>query len=157
MVVCFMMMATFVLAEPGVSNMVSIGTVLDTSTGLVWLKNANCFGQLRWSEAMSSAASLKYGMCCLTDGSTAGQWQLPTKVELMNRQKNRKGFDNVKASYYWTSSSKYPPPEVGDTSEEFIPRRWLRSKSRGELLTTLTASFAGNRVHCNIEIWRMFA
>jgi hypothetical protein len=97
--VCFMMMATMAWALPGVPN----GTVTDGN--LVWLQNANCFGGQNWSQAMSSAASLKSGSCGLTDGSTAGQWRLPTKEELQSRLRNQSGFNNVQAGYYWSSRS----------------------------------------------------
>jgi hypothetical protein len=78
------------------------GTVTDG--GLVWLKNADCFGKQNWNQAMNSAAGLKSGMCGLTDGSTAGQWRLPTKDELVSRQRNQQGFNSVKDNY-WSSSS----------------------------------------------------
>jgi len=41
------------------------GTVRDTSTGLIWLKNANCFGTKAWQDAMDTAASLADGQCGL--------------------------------------------------------------------------------------------
>jgi len=53
------------------------GTVTDTNTNLVWLKNANCFGKITWQQAMDAAAALASGQCGLTDGSVAGQWRLP--------------------------------------------------------------------------------
>ena len=54
------------------------GTVTDTSTGLVWLKSANCFGETSWSSAKSSVAGLAHGQCGLTDNSSAGDWSLPS-------------------------------------------------------------------------------
>ena len=48
------------------------GVVTDTMTGLVWLKNANCFGQQVWATAIISATALASGTCGLTDGSVAG-------------------------------------------------------------------------------------
>ena len=58
------------------------GTVSDNLTGLIWLKNANCFGQKDWATAMSDADNLSNGTCGLTDGSSAGDWRLPNRVEL---------------------------------------------------------------------------
>jgi hypothetical protein len=75
------------------------GTVTDCRTGLVWLKNAKCSdqaggvtpsdGNLSWHDAMKWAAEL-YGdgtsgptVCSLTDGSSRGDWRLPTKTEWM--------------------------------------------------------------------------
>ena len=57
------------------------GTVTDNNTNLVWLKDAYCFGEQNWDDAMSTAASLATGSCGLTDGSLAGYWRLPTKEE----------------------------------------------------------------------------
>ena len=58
------------------------GTIRDNVSGLLWLKNANCFGTENWVTAMSSAATLASGECSLTDESEAGDWRLPTKEEL---------------------------------------------------------------------------
>jgi hypothetical protein len=59
----------------------SDGTITDNRTGLIWLKNANCFGRQDWSTAMASARSLANGACGLRDGSSARQWRLPSKDE----------------------------------------------------------------------------
>jgi len=58
------------------------GTVTDKLTGLIWLKNANCFGEVNWQTALNNANSLANGHCGLTDNSTAGQWRLPNLAEL---------------------------------------------------------------------------
>lgn len=57
------------------------GTVTDRLTGLIWLKNANCFGGKTYQDANQAAADLAAGQCGLTDGSSAGAWRLPTKPE----------------------------------------------------------------------------
>ncbi|MCK5524877.1 MAG: HEAT repeat domain-containing protein [Thiomargarita sp.] len=57
------------------------GTVTNNKTGLIWLKNANCFGKQNWKMAMRSAAKLAHGQCGLRDGSKAEMWRLPTKEE----------------------------------------------------------------------------
>ncbi len=57
------------------------GTVHDQVTNLIWLKNANCFGQLYYAAANNAAAGLENGECSLTDGSSPGDWRLPTKSE----------------------------------------------------------------------------
>lgn len=57
------------------------GTVTDTVTGLIWLKNANCFSTKTYSAANQAAAGLAAGQCSLTDGSSAGDWRLPSKAE----------------------------------------------------------------------------
>jgi len=72
--------------------------------GLVWLKNANCFGEKTWDEAKADAASLHTGMCGLTDGSAAGQWRLPTARELQSLSSYLGQLDNKPQSMiYWSS------------------------------------------------------
>ncbi len=57
------------------------GTVTDTRSGLVWLKNAKCFNATEWHDAMLTTAGLSTGRCGLTDGSAPGDWRLPTRDE----------------------------------------------------------------------------
>lgn len=60
------------------------GTVTDVATGLVWLKNANCFGELDYTTgALPAVAALSHGTCGLTDGSKPGDWRLPTYDEFL--------------------------------------------------------------------------
>lgn len=57
------------------------GTVTDTVTGLIWLKDANCFGSQNYATANNTAAALSDGQCSLTDNSQPGDWRLPTRTE----------------------------------------------------------------------------
>jgi hypothetical protein len=57
------------------------GTVTDTTTGVIWLKNAGCLASQDWETATASAAGLESGGCGLTDNSSPGSWRLPTKGE----------------------------------------------------------------------------
>ena len=93
------------------------GTVKDNLTGLIWLKDADCFSTRTWAQALSDANSLANGSCGLTDGSSAGNWRLPNRKELRSlinySQANSaawlnlpaQGFSNVQADYYWSSST----------------------------------------------------
>jgi probable HAF family extracellular repeat protein len=58
------------------------GTVRDELTGLIWLENANCFGPRRWVDALTDCNNLASGECGLSDGSSAGDWHLPSIREL---------------------------------------------------------------------------
>lgn len=64
------------------------GTITNTRTKLIWLKNANPDaanangGLMTWADAGTYCSNLKSGIAGLTDGSTAGQWRLPTVQEL---------------------------------------------------------------------------
>ena len=89
------------------------GTMLDTSSSLRWLKNANCFEAQKWDAAISSAASLAAPSCGLSDGSAAGDWHLPAIEELRifvdagyrYNTLTTAGFSNVQANIYWSSST----------------------------------------------------
>jgi hypothetical protein len=91
------------------------GTVTDTLTGLVWLKNANCFGTRTWTTALNDANNLANGACGLSDGSTAGQWRLPNVNELESLTHaeeansatwlNTQGFPTAQSDWYWSSTT----------------------------------------------------
>lgn len=68
------------------------GTVTDNLTGLIWLKNANCFGMRNWWEALSDCNGLTNGQCGLTDGSSGGDWRLPNVFEL----------ESLRDMHYWS-------------------------------------------------------
>jgi Protein of unknown function (DUF1566)/Collagen triple helix repeat (20 copies)/IPT/TIG domain len=59
------------------------GTVTDTQTGLIWLKNADCLAHsgTDFQSANTVAANLASGQCGLTDESGSGNWRLPTQQE----------------------------------------------------------------------------
>lgn len=90
------------------------GTVTDNLTGLIWLKNANCFNSNTWLQALSAANTLASGACNLTDNSVAGNWRLPnvneleSLIDLQNINPalpTQNAFGNVQSQYYWTSST----------------------------------------------------
>ena len=99
------------------------GTVTDTLTGLVWLKDANCFGERMWSQALSDCSGLSDGLCGLSDNSSSGDWNLPNTSEL-NSLLHRgfynptlsdtdgtgpwsqgDPFTNVQSNFYWTATT----------------------------------------------------
>ena len=105
------------------------GTVTDSLTDLVWLKNANCTdtvggvrknvgaypGVLNWTRALIWSNALASGKCGLKDGSAAGDWRLPNRRELESLvDLSQAGpalpaghpFLNVLLTrYYWSSST----------------------------------------------------
>lgn len=90
------------------------GTVTDSLTGLVWLKNANCFGLKTWNAALISANGLTTGICGLTDGSLGGQWRVPSIIELesiIDESSSNPAlplghpFISVQNSFYWSSTT----------------------------------------------------
>ena len=100
------------------------GTVTDNLSGLIWLKNANCTDTsgtisktsetMTWTSALTWSNNLANGLCGLTDGSTAGQWRLPNREELLSLVDQSAYnpalptghlFTSVQSNSYWSSSS----------------------------------------------------
>ena len=117
------------------------GTVADARTGLVWLKNANPYGLMTWYESVTYCSSLASGTAGLTDGSTAGQWRLPSKEELEGIGTDPPAtwelgvptvtwtipgapFTNVQTGGYWSSTDLADHPD----------HVWLMRMSSGSVL-----------------------
>jgi hypothetical protein len=86
------------------------GTVTDDTTGLIWLKDANCFGPLPWQEATTAVAGLADGQCGLSDGSSAGDWRVPEKGELLNLISELCDYpvlSNVVGTNQWTKGNPF--------------------------------------------------
>ncbi|MBF0476800.1 MAG: DUF1566 domain-containing protein [Deltaproteobacteria bacterium] len=89
------------------------GTVTDLKTGLIWLKKADCFGRLKWGDAITACQNLSDGQCGLKDGSKAGDWRLPTIDELKSLVHDDDGhfsrpgdpFVGVQSDHYWSSTT----------------------------------------------------
>jgi hypothetical protein len=108
------------------------GTVTDTLTGLVWLKQANAI-HLPWTQALAAVQALASGQYGLTDGSTAGSWRMPTRREMQSLadriQNNHADYFNytfrnldgttfqapvfssfISYQFYWTSTTDAADP-----------------------------------------------
>lgn len=106
------------------------GTVRDNLTGLMWLRVANCFGALRWPQALTAANMLAHGQCGLTDKSRLGDWRLPNVNELRSlvavdfiqpALSNAAGtaqwtegnvFSGAQVNVYWSSTTLATRPDV---------------------------------------------
>ena len=92
------------------------GTITDTMTGLVWLKNAGCFNPSVWGDALAAVSALASGACGLTDRSAAGDWRMPnlneleSLVDVSNSHPALSAghpFLNVSPAIYWSSTSYF--------------------------------------------------
>jgi len=100
----------------------SDGTVTDNVSGLIWLKNANCYGTRNWQTALNDSNALASGSCGLTDSSVAGDWRLPNVRELaslVDYQTNPAPtlptghpFTSVVSNGYWSSTSYVLSPSL---------------------------------------------
>jgi len=99
------------------------GTVTDNLTGLIWLKNANLFGDVSWLQAQENAAALSSGSAGLTDGSKPGDWRMPNINELQSLLDLDRSngpslpedhpFDNLMCANYWSTTSVAVAPPLG--------------------------------------------
>ncbi len=109
------------------------GTLSDTVTGLTWLKKADCVSQ-SWSGALTAINSLANGQCGLTDGSSAGDWRMPNRSEMLSLSDRAPTFPQanyfngiaggsnvtgpvifnnfIVSDYYWTSTT-----DAADTTQ----------------------------------------
>jgi hypothetical protein len=91
------------------------GTATDNLTGLTWLQDAGCFGDLDWSEAFDEVAALNAGSkSCGYYTGTFSDWRLPNIRELLSlvdygvvnpAMPSDNPFLNLSFDNYWTSST----------------------------------------------------
>jgi hypothetical protein len=81
------------------------GTITDSVTGLIWLKQGNCI-QDTWAGALTDISQLASGQCELTDGSTAGQWRMPNRREMQSLQD--RGQNNHALYFDETFATAFP-------------------------------------------------
>ena len=102
------------------------GTVTDNQTGLIWLKDANCYEDQNWHDATSMTDNLKAGECNLTDGSKPGDWYIPQLNEfhqllhgVYEQSDTPDMFNNAQREErnYWTNSTE-PGSELGSGNNE---------------------------------------
>lgn len=86
------------------------GTVTDPLTGLIWMSDTTCAGNLDWSSAVAYCNSLAAGSCSLQDDSEAGDWRLPTVREmrsLINLGYNGPALSNAAGNGQWTAGDPF--------------------------------------------------
>jgi hypothetical protein len=96
------------------------GTVTDRLTKLVWLRDADRFGEVTWLDALRLCRELSAGGE-LDDGSAAGDWRLPNIKELLSLVSyggaapalpSGHPFQRVRNAIYWTSTSLASAPAL---------------------------------------------
>ena len=120
------------------------GTVTDSLTGLMWLKDGGCMKK-RWSDALNiigdfNANPPRYS--CLGYTANYNDWRMPNVKELesmINYETsdaagwlNSAGFTNVKYSSYWSST----------TSQKSAAQAWMMNmKKSGKLLQNKKSNY----------------
>lgn len=96
----------------------SDGTIRDNLTNLVWMKNANCWGTLNWSTALTKIQDLNGATAtpatCTGYTGTHKDWRLPDVRELKSlidlshtnpALPTGHPFTGVQSYYYWSSTT----------------------------------------------------
>ncbi|EKD38303.1 MAG: APHP protein, partial [uncultured bacterium] len=94
------------------------GTITNNLTGQVWLKDAGCFGKVRWD--MVDKAFLRFNhkprkFNCAEYTGDYDDWTLPSQDDLLGMIKRQqeteplvwleeRGFKNIQPMYYWSST-----------------------------------------------------
>ena len=106
------------------------GTVTDSVTGLIWLKQADCLAASDYATANRLAAVLQERRCGLRDGSNKGDWRLPTDAEWRATLGPPGGlgstpFVGVQAGSYWSATTNVDRPDAA----------WVADLQTGAVLT----------------------
>ena len=93
------------------------GTVTDSLTGLMWLKDGGCM-KAKWQSAITAVAGLNNHQVqnnCAGYTGNYSDWRLPTVNELKSlvnygaadsaQWLNSEGFVNMQSTYYWSATS----------------------------------------------------
>lgn len=107
------------------------GTITDGLTGLMWLKDANCFGKMRWQDGLDAVAGFNgnpSGYDCQDYTAGYTDWRLPNVNELeslVNAGKlvnaawlGENGFVDLQPDYYWSSTTM--AKNNGDVSHAYV-------------------------------------
>ncbi len=110
------------------------GTITDSLTGLMWLKDANCFGKMRWQDGLNAVASFNsnpWDYDCQDYTTDYTDWRLPNINELESLVNagatvnaawlTENGFVHVQPDYYWSSTTM---AKVGDVSHAYVVGMW---------------------------------
>lgn len=117
------------------------GTVTDRLTGLVWMKNADCWNYMTWNAAIDKVAELNAGTATCT-GYTGPytDWRLPSPMELkrffeftMPAVTSDHPFSVARMyTSYWSNTT-----DPRDTSSAFtVSLRYIHVDTDNKLLTT---------------------
>jgi len=93
------------------------GTITDNLTGLMWLKDVNCFGSKTWQGALDTVADFDVNpgnYSCKSYTAVYDDWRLPNRKELHSLTDfsqydpalpSGHPFLNVQSDYYWSSTT----------------------------------------------------
>lgn len=114
------------------------GTVVDLSTGLVWMKNVPVAQMYTYDSALNFCSNLADGQSGLADGSAAGDWRLPTNED----------FGSLEESGY-TFPVLHPSYEFAFVNFEFgVPKVYLTSSLCSDVQELYVWDFGSGNGQC---------
>lgn len=135
-----------------------VGEIRDNITGLIWLKNANCFGKLNFNDATDRVEALAAGQCGLMAMPIVHSgWRLPTHEELLEflcqefrgptvcntagdaKWSEGDPFRGIMNDRYW-SSTEHPSGSMGQE-----PAAWI--------VELYSATSVGGRKRDSFYVW----
>lgn len=126
------------------------GTIKDNTTGRFWLKDASAIRYMNWADAKQAVFELCSGNHGLTDGSTAGQWGLPSKADweaFVDKNYTDPALCNTLGTAQWTQGDAFTNVSGSYWSDQPHPRPgdgdyvWAINMSSGELYDMNTNGF----------------
>lgn len=88
----------------------SDGTVTDCTTGLVWMKDTYGINHSSWESAMTKCAELETKKGGVFDGSSPGDWRLPSTSELLSLVDltyRKPALHNTDATKQWSEGDPF--------------------------------------------------
>ncbi len=133
------------------------GTVTDKLTGLMWLKDGNCFGMQTWYGALDKIAGFNGSSGnynCQAYTAHYSDWRMPNineaeslvhpQAEIPSDWLNSQGFVNVQYNWYWSSTTRSYLPSVTESAWDVsMMAGWVSSLWKGSGLTYVWPVRAG--------------
>jgi hypothetical protein len=140
------------------------GTVTDNLTGLMWLRDANCFfGSMHWQEALDKVADLNAnpaGYSCSGYSAAYTDWRLPNRKERQSLTDFSQyypplpqghPFLNVQSFSYWSSTTSATSTDYAWVVSMDSGHVNLNPKFAGHYVWPVRAGQSGSLVHLDIR------
>jgi len=105
------------------------GAVTDSLTGLIWLEDAECFGEKTWQAALDQVASFNSGSTACTNyaAGTHTDWRLPNNKEILSLFDYGQAYPALPFGHpfldvdqhYWSSTTFLDVPEEAWISNHY--------------------------------------
>ena len=118
------------------------GTITDMLTGLMWLKDGNCFGPQTWYDSLAKITDFNAhpdSYNCQDYTAHYTDWRLPninelesllnTEQEFPSTWLNDQGFRNVQYDWYWSSTTRATATNSAWSMSMMVG--WVSSHSKG--------------------------